>query len=163
MKHNEDQGIFRNQARPPSREQEGKPQHGLGDDTQFELLPDFSRAHQANPRAAIVSRQMPAGILDALRTLGGGESALVAALIALLVRHTGETNIAIGIGSNDGDHRLLRVDASGDPSFEDLEHRVADALAANREGSTPPRINFCLLYTSPSPRDRQKSRMPSSA
>ena len=26
--------------------------------------------------------------------------------------------------------------------------------------STP---NFCLLYTSPSPRDRQKSRMPSSA
>ena len=25
------------------------------------------------------------------------------------------------------------------------------------------RSNFCLLYTSPSPRDRQKSRMPSSA
>ena len=24
-------------------------------------------------------------------------------------------------------------------------------------------INYCLLYTSPSPRDRQKSRMPSSA
>ena len=24
-------------------------------------------------------------------------------------------------------------------------------------------VNFCLLYTSPSPRDRQKSRMPSSA
>ena len=24
-------------------------------------------------------------------------------------------------------------------------------------------IDFCLLYTSPSPRDRQKSRMPSSA
>ena len=24
-------------------------------------------------------------------------------------------------------------------------------------------ISFCLLYTSPSPRDRQKSRMPSSA
>ena len=26
-----------------------------------------------------------------------------------------------------------------------------------------PHINACLLYTSPSPRDRQKSRMPSSA
>ena len=25
------------------------------------------------------------------------------------------------------------------------------------------RVNACLLYTSPSPRDRQKSRMPSSA
>ena len=27
----------------------------------------------------------------------------------------------------------------------------------------PHSVNFCLLYTSPSPRDRQKSRMPSSA
>ena len=27
----------------------------------------------------------------------------------------------------------------------------------------PPRKKACLLYTSPSPRDRQKSRMPSSA
>ena len=27
----------------------------------------------------------------------------------------------------------------------------------------PPSTNTCLLYTSPSPRDRQKSRMPSSA
>ena len=27
----------------------------------------------------------------------------------------------------------------------------------------PKKFNFCLLYTSPSPRDRQKSRMPSSA
>ena len=26
-----------------------------------------------------------------------------------------------------------------------------------------PKPGFCLLYTSPSPRDRQKSRMPSSA
>ena len=25
------------------------------------------------------------------------------------------------------------------------------------------KVGFCLLYTSPSPRDRQKSRMPSSA
>ena len=27
----------------------------------------------------------------------------------------------------------------------------------------PPNVGICLLYTSPSPRDRQKSRMPSSA
>ena len=36
------------------------------------------------------------------------------------------------------------------------------------DGTTPPRerqrlVEACLLYTSPSPRDRQKSRMPSSA
>ena len=29
--------------------------------------------------------------------------------------------------------------------------------------STEAELDFCLLYTSPSPRDRQKSRMPSSA
>eukprot|EP01017_Pseudomicrothorax_dubius_P019436 TRINITY_DN2137_c0_g1_i18.p1 TRINITY_DN2137_c0_g1~~TRINITY_DN2137_c0_g1_i18.p1 ORF type:complete len:186 (-),score=40.00 TRINITY_DN2137_c0_g1_i18:12-569(-) len=31
------------------------------------------------------------------------------------------------------------------------------------DGSEKPYVNTCLLYTSPSPRDRQKSRMPSSA
>ena len=30
-------------------------------------------------------------------------------------------------------------------------------------GPTPENYKTCLLYTSPSPRDRQKSRMPSSA
>ena len=30
-------------------------------------------------------------------------------------------------------------------------------------GTKLDRLNACLLYTSPSPRDRQKSRMPSSA
>ena len=34
-----------------------------------------------------------------------------------------------------------------------------DLAVLNREGL----IHRCLLYTSPSPRDRQKSRMPSSA
>ena len=29
--------------------------------------------------------------------------------------------------------------------------------------TVPEHIGYCLLYTSPSPRDRQKSRMPSSA
>ena len=33
-----------------------------------------------------------------------------------------------------------------------LEHKIASLV-----------VNACLLYTSPSPRDRQKSRMPSSA
>ena len=36
---------------------------------------------------------------------------------------------------------------------------VADAIRRSRAGLADP----CLLYTSPSPRDRQKSRMPSSA
>ena len=32
-----------------------------------------------------------------------------------------------------------------------------------KDKTKPPRAGICLLYTSPSPRDRQKSRMPSSA
>src|SRR5674476_867624 len=39
-----------------------------------------------------------------------------------------------------------------------------DALAAEVDGAQlDVRLEVCLLYTSPSPRDRQKSRMPSSA
>ena len=45
------------------------------------------------------------------------------------------------------------------------------ALIPLEQATSPPKIlvdsgeaaNSCLLYTSPSPRDRQKSRMPSSA
>ena len=36
-------------------------------------------------------------------------------------------------------------------------------VRTNAGGSGVDRITVCLLYTSPSPRDRQKSRMPSSA
>ena len=41
---------------------------------------------------------------------------------------------------------------------------IRHALAATTErGLTLAEAQICLLYTSPSPRDRQKSRMPSSA
>ena len=36
-------------------------------------------------------------------------------------------------------------------------------VTLNPKKSNPNTPNTCLLYTSPSPRDRQKSRMPSSA
>ena len=44
--------------------------------------------------------------------------------------------------------------------------KAGGALAWEDIGTSDQRLNFtnsCLLYTSPSPRDRQKSRMPSSA
>ena len=40
---------------------------------------------------------------------------------------------------------------------------IADGEVSNGILSRNPLENGCLLYTSPSPRDRQKSRMPSSA
>ena len=49
--------------------------------------------------------------------------------------------------------------------FEVIETNF-NILAAENDGTTKAsqaRARNCLLYTSPSPRDRQKSRMPSSA
>ena len=43
-----------------------------------------------------------------------------------------------------------------------VDQAERDALSRRIPGRVPPPRN-CLLYTSPSPRDRQKSRMPSSA
>ena len=40
---------------------------------------------------------------------------------------------------------------------------VGEKLVAEQEGLLAGKYKDCLLYTSPSPRDRQKSRMPSSA
>ena len=50
-------------------------------------------------------------------------------------------------------------------SFCTLEDALGAAQALTAQGWTllPVRSFACLLYTSPSPRDRQKSRMPSSA
>ena len=47
------------------------------------------------------------------------------------------------------------------PPRDDATHQGirTDALLVIRDGQ----LIYCLLYTSPSPRDRQKSRMPSSA
>ena len=39
---------------------------------------------------------------------------------------------------------------------------IADEVLTLDDGTMAP-FDYCLLYTSPSPRDRQKSRMPSSA
>ena len=54
---------------------------------------------------------------------------------------------------NDIEHRILR------PIFKD--HRVHYAVNCASIGC--PNLSNCLLYTSPSPRDRTRSRMPSSA
>ena len=81
------------------------------------------------------------------------------------------------------DEQIFTVDANTDfldelvdLDFEDVFEAVRDAvlLAAKQDPSEEELLNgqaaatiaaiwACLLYTSPSPRDRQKSRMPSSA
>ena len=47
--------------------------------------------------------------------------------------------------------------------YEYLLAYAAQGKETDQAGSTISEVRTCLLYTSPSPRDRQKSRMPSSA
>ena len=47
--------------------------------------------------------------------------------------------------------------------FTEIGFRSIDAPWKNPHAEGDDSFNACLLYTSPSPRDRQKSRMPSSA
>ena len=52
-------------------------------------------------------------------------------------------------------------------TYRDLSRGALDAILPDwLKNANPVQTNYfhtCLLYTSPSPRDRQKSRMPSSA
>ena len=78
----------------------------------------------------------------------------------------------------DGEIRLLQLADVGDGFFRDRSSRFVNVEAAERLTVKPVepgdvlvarmpaplgRACICLLYTSPSPRDRTRSRMPSSA
>jgi len=59
----------------------------------------------------------------------------------------------------------LGVACGGDGHVPKAEPIAGEAIAfvASETGSSPDIYMICLLYTSPSPRDRTRSRMPSSA
>ena len=50
-----------------------------------------------------------------------------------------------------------------DAIVEDARRKVTAAITVAITDALPGMIDACLLYTSPSPRDRTRSRMPSSA
>ena len=54
--------------------------------------------------------------------------------------------------------KAIEVMSESSKSFEDAIQNAVD-----RTAKTVKDIQSCLLYTSPSPRDRTRSRMPSSA
>ena len=54
----------------------------------------------------------------------------------------------------DGEYKVIGWDAAG------IVRAVGDAVTLFKPGD---RVYYCLLYTSPSPRDQRGSRMPSSA
>ena len=59
------------------------------------------------------------------------------------------------IAANDKKQIPLRLDSK--------TYKALEELSSNEKRSVNGQIEFCLLYTSPSPRDRTRSRMPSSA
>ena len=66
----------------------------------------------------------------------------------------------------DNDYAAIVADgvAAGDTSsFIDTGSYIFNGLVSGSIKGGVPGNKICLLYTSPSPRDRQKSRMPSSA
>ena len=58
---------------------------------------------------------------------------------------------------------LAVADQMGWETFSLLGHSRGAVIAGLVTGAFPERIESCLLYTSPSPRDVEESRMPSSA
>ena len=70
----------------------------------------------------------------------------------------------IGCGMMGHEHiaNLNLLDGARVQSVYDPVDELAKAAAA-KAGNAIVQPSICLLYTSPSPRDRQKSRMPSSA
>ena len=65
--------------------------------------------------------------------------------------------IILSLGSNIDDRKLNLENAVKEIS------KIAKLIKISSIYESDPILYDCLLYTSPSPRDRQKSRMPSSA
>ena len=96
------------------------------------------------------------------RILDGREQAIVRGADGA-VRVLADVTEAVGLGQIDDMLSLVRA---CDEQPDLLSRLDPDALPGEDEASidwAPPLPNPCLLYTSPSPRDKRQSRMPSSA
>ena len=58
---------------------------------------------------------------------------------------------------------MLETDLNGGEFVGTAQYMSPQAVASEAQVGVVANFKSCLLYTSPSPRDRQKSRMPSSA
>ena len=89
---------------------------------------------------------------------------------AAFILYNGTTFTSIAGGSFNGSIESLTVDSNNSVyiggQFTTIGARTFNRVACYSGGTYVAMgggVNGCLLYTSPSPRDRQKSRMPSSA
>ena len=65
--------------------------------------------------------------------------------------------------STNPSRNIIKIDALKFDIEKPRAHSVFDEIKIIDKRENRSNLNNCLLYTSPSPRDRQKSRMPSSA
>ena len=113
-----------------------------------------SRTAQMMGRTATVQRTIDdfPGNIDLAIVVGGDGSMLS------MARKVAATGIPL-LGINRG-----RLGFLTDISPEDIEHRVMPVVRGEYQRTQRFMLETtCLLYTSPSPRDRTRSRMPSSA
>ena len=93
-----------------------------------------------------------------LGMVGGGQGAFIGAVHRIAARIDDRYQLIAGALSSDPERAAASAAELGiaaDRSYHSFEE-MAKAEAARPDG-------ICLLYTSPSPRDRSLSRMPSSA
>ena len=71
----------------------------------------------------------------------------------------------VGAQAFEMDRTHLPIAEPDEPKFKELDVRGVEAppLFSVEAPEGAPNVIICLLYTSPSPRDRTRSRMPSSA
>ncbi len=118
----------------------------LSDAPYFEIVTDRPRASRQTFNGAIVSEMVPHDVSDKLTEFARTEgvslfSVGVATITAALHRFTGETDIVIGtqVANRDDtdlenligvfiNNIVLRLDAQGDPRFDDLLKRCADTI-----------------------------------
>ena len=87
-----------------------------------------------------------------------GTVTLAAPVVAVERYQSGALNLTQVVAEGDSEDDEDRQDANSSESDEKFIFRVGEVVL--EQGTV---TYTCLLYTSPSPRDRQKSRMPSSA
>ena len=96
---------------------------------------------------------------DALIWIPGGDSGNIVALSMADGSISRTIDIATAVGTND----FWEMSSFAGVGADGVTLFFSGFDGLNIDGDQIVMVNTCLLYTSPSPRDRQKSRMPSSA
>ena len=79
---------------------------------------------------------------------------------------SGAKNIVVRVDNNELDAKVIGFDTNSDIAVLKInlnKDLVPISIGSSENLRVGDEVLACLLYTSPSPRDRQKSRMPSSA